>query len=165
MEINFNFNVDEKDMSWSPQWSPVGEGGRKVPWAEVDRSAIIHDFFRAEINFSVGRVDFGPRGNSYPLVEYLLILEMACKELQVHRGSQVEASDMSFRMYFIRSEGGVMMSSDLTEEVPWIPMRKYHASVSRAIGKMSEEILLMHPGCRNNSFWDGLEKNRCGGGH
>ncbi|WP_189934650.1 hypothetical protein [Streptomyces sulfonofaciens] len=139
--------------------------GGQVEWEQVSASAFTFDLFRAAVSFIVNGINFGVDEPNQTLVDYCLMLNLGCRELQAHRGSQIQSSTGSFRMYFIRDSKGLRIASDRVEESALISVLEYHNSVSALLDSATGEILSTHPGLEGNPFLRRVARIRCWGMH
>ncbi|MFJ3662624.1 hypothetical protein ACIPPM_19440 [Streptomyces sp. NPDC090119] len=163
--IEFSIERRVEDPSWSAAWTPADSSGGQVEWGQVSASAFTFDIFRAVVSFVVNGINFGVDEPNQTLLDYCLMLNLGCRELQAHRGSQVESATGSFRMYFIRDSKGLRIASDRAEESVCIPVTEYHKSVAELLDSAMCEILSAHPELGDNAFLRRVEKFRCRGSH
>jgi hypothetical protein len=113
----------------------------------------------------VNGINFGVDESNQTLLDYCLMLNLGCRELQAHRGSQVQSVTGSFRMYLIRDLKGLIIASDRAKEIACISLMEYHNSVSELLDSATDEILSTHPELEGNPFLRRVAKIRCRGSH
>jgi hypothetical protein len=163
--IEFSIERRGEDPSCSATWTPTDPSGGLVEWAQVSASAFTFDLFRADVSFVVNGIDFGVDEPNQTLLDYCLMLNLGCRELQAHRGSQVQSATGSFRMYFIRDSEGLRIASDRAKKSVCTSVMEYHNSVSELLESAMVEIMSIHPECGDNPFFRRIAKNRCRGIH
>ncbi|MEV6022154.1 hypothetical protein [Streptomyces sp. NPDC052036] len=163
--IEFSIERRGEDPSWSTAWTPTDSSGGQVEWEQVSASAFTFDLFRAAVSFVVNGINFGVDDPNQTLLDYCLMLNLGCRELQAHRGSQVQSATGSFRMYFIRDSKSLRIASDRAKESACISVVEYHNSVSELLDSATGEILSTHPELEGNPFLGRVAKNRCRGSH
>lgn len=163
--IEFSIERRVEDPSWSAAWTPTDSSGGQVEWEQVSASAFTFDIFRAVVPFVVNGINFGVDEPNQTLLDYCLMLNLGCRELQAHRGSQVQSATGSFRMYFIRDSKGLRIASDRAKESACIPVTEYHNSVAKLLDSATRGIVSTHPGLGDNAFLRRVEQIRCRGNH
>ena len=153
--LTYSFSPRDDDSSWlpgSPYRGPEsGDGPRG--WEFADGNAYTFDYFRANISFKIDGVDFGSDDPEQTIIDYCLMLNLACRELQARRGSQVESATGSFRMYFIREGDALRMASDRVEAVGIVSIKDFHAAVSGLLGSAMDAIASVHPEVEHGDYW------------
>lgn len=154
--VSINFKPRSEDPSWRPGWLPERDDGELGDLAELTASDFSLRYFQVDAFLSIDDTDFSRRGLGTPLLDFVLMLELARFELESVGASTVEASLSQESLSFALMGEAVRVTSNYTEGVAWTTYDEFAAAVYLAYSSATLLLLSVHPGLRQNVYLQSL---------
>ncbi|GAA0903008.1 hypothetical protein [Virgisporangium aurantiacum] len=165
--IEINFTPRAEDRSWlKTGWPAESYTGRLVDLDTLSKDDLTSWFFLVDVTWKVNSVDLSLKTPGLPIVEFILMLDLAEKQLDADGVSRVETTDTQDVLFFSTEDntedntkdGTVWIRTSYTAQTAEVPRSEFDAFLVDAPNRAVDLIVSHHPELWNNAFLHSLRR-------